>query len=86
MAAIISRKNPSRVSLTMERRQVMSLRHFHIIFIVASILLSIFFGLWALQMYSQENTGGYLMTAISSFACAAGLAVYAVYFVRKILT
>jgi hypothetical protein len=57
----------------------MSLRGFHIVFIVASILLCAFCGWWALQ-------AGYPAAATASFLLSAGLVVYGVYFIKKVKT
>jgi hypothetical protein len=62
----------------------MSLRAFHVIFIVCSILMSIGFSFWAYLNFQHYHTAGYLWTAILSLACAMGLVVYFIYFVVKI--
>ena len=62
----------------------MSLRAVHILFIVASILLALFMGVWAVSMFrSPAGSGGHLTTGVASFAIAAGLTAYARAFVRK---
>jgi hypothetical protein len=53
-----------------------SLKAFHVIFICAAILLAVWLGVWA---YGRER----LLLAVGSFAAAAGLAAYEVWFLRK---
>ena len=55
----------------------MSLRFFHIFFIIASSALALFGGLW---MISHEVAIGW---AIASFAASAFLDGYLVWFIRK---
>ncbi len=65
-------------------RQELSLKDFHILFIIFSILLSIAFGFWAIQ-YSQENFNpGYYMAGIVSFIFAFVLGVYLYKFCKKL--
>lgn len=58
----------------------MSLKAFHLIFIVAAILLCVVFGAWA---WGQAS-GLYRVVAAAAFAAAAGLVVYGAWFVRKL--
>jgi len=58
-----------------------SLKAFHVIFIGAAVVLAIWLGLWAWDQ--REAGGGYLALAGGSFAAAAGLVVYEVWFLRK---
>lgn len=62
----------------------MSLKYFHLIFIVCSIMLSAVFGAWAVNQCRQLGGGSYLATAVGSFLAAVSLAVYAVLFSRKL--
>ncbi len=55
----------------------MSLRAFHILFIIASIALAVGFGSWCV---SRHLAGG----GIFSFVAAGGLLVYGIWFFRKI--
>jgi hypothetical protein len=57
----------------------MSLKAFHLVFIAASIALASGFGVWAVSL----GGGSYLAAGVVSFACAAGLVVYEVEFVKK---
>lgn len=62
----------------------MSLKNFHLIFIILSVGLALAMGAWAIGMYLSPLGGaGYLATALGSLLVAALLAVYAVTFVRK---
>jgi len=62
----------------------MSLRAVHILFIVASILLALFMGVWGIVMFgSTAGSSGHLATGIVSLLTAAGLSAYAVGFIRK---
>ena len=63
---------------------MMSLRGFHLVFIVASIALAVMVALWGVGMYgSDRGSVGYLVFAAGSLASAVGMAVYLVGFVRK---
>lgn len=62
----------------------MSLKSFHIFFIIASILLCIGFGAWGFEMYRAGNGMLHLTTAILSLAMAAFLIWYGVRFLRKL--
>lgn len=55
----------------------MSLKLFHVVFVVAALLLALWTGTWAL------GEDGAVWLAVCSFAVAAGLAVYGVWFLRK---
>jgi hypothetical protein len=62
----------------------MSLRAFHIIFIVCSIILAIGFGCWAIMNFLQLQISGYLWTGICSFLIATGLVLYEYSFLKKV--
>ena len=62
----------------------MSLRAFHILFIVASIGLTLMMAVWGgVTWGSDRGTGWHLVTAVGSLLAAGLLAYYAVRFVRK---
>ena len=61
----------------------MSLRAFHLFFIGISVVLAAFFAAWAAGQYSVSNQPIYIVVAVVSLCCAAGLAVYAAKFQRK---
>ncbi len=62
----------------------MSLKAFHVVFIVASILLSFLVGAWGIQQYRLESSGSGLALGILFYATGVGLVFYALQFVRKI--
>lgn len=60
----------------------MSLKAFHLVFIVAAIALAGVVGAWA---WGHRTVGSsYLMLAVVCFAAAAGLVVYGIWFVKKL--
>ena len=59
----------------------MSLKIIHIVFVGSAILLALFFGGWCLA-----QGGGYTVGAVLSFAVAAALVWYGIWFWRKITT
>ncbi|HET9766778.1 MAG TPA: hypothetical protein VFS60_08015 [Thermoanaerobaculia bacterium] len=61
----------------------MSLKAFHVIFISAAVVLAVWLGLWAWDQRQADGGGGWLALAGGSFAAAAGLVVYEVWFLRK---
>ncbi len=62
----------------------MSLKAFHIFFMVVSILMSLGTATWAFFQYGQDGGSGNLILAITSLAAAGLLAVYARWFLRKL--
>lgn len=61
----------------------MSLKGFHIVFITLSTLLALGCGGWCLWVNSIVGSPIYLAGAAASFAVAAALLVYGVWFFRK---
>jgi hypothetical protein len=61
----------------------MSLKAFHIVFIVFSTLLALALGAWCIWVDLVEGAPIYLSGAIASFIVAAALIVYGVWFYRK---
>lgn len=61
----------------------MSLKAFHIVFIIFSTLLALGIGLWCVWIDLVEGAPIYLAGAIASFICALALLVYGVWFYRK---
>ena len=57
----------------------MSLKGFHVLFITASVLLAVGFGVWALR----RPDGGYHAAGVGAFVVAAGLIAYETWFLRK---
>ena len=62
----------------------MSLKAIHIVFIIASMLLCIGFGAWAVDGYSHGHGTAELCYAIGSGALFLALAVYGWYFLKKL--
>jgi hypothetical protein len=63
---------------------MMSLRGFHLVFIVASIALTVMVALWGLGMYgSDRGSLGHLAFALGSLLSGAGMAIYLIAFIRK---
>jgi hypothetical protein len=61
----------------------MSLRGFHIVFIVFSTLLAIGTGAWCIWIDLVEGAPVFLVGAGFSFVAAFGLVVYGIWFYRK---
>jgi hypothetical protein len=61
----------------------MSLKGFHIVFIIFSTLLALGVGLWCVWVDLVEGAPIYLAGAIASFAIAVALMVYGIWFYRK---
>ena len=64
----------------------MSLKGFHVLLITLSSLLALMFGGWSLRAWTATRETSHLALALFSFAAAAGLAVYVIWFYRKIRT
>jgi hypothetical protein len=61
----------------------MSLKGFHIVFIIFSTLLALGLGLWCVWVDLVEGAPIYLAGAIASFVAAVALIIYGVLFYRK---
>ncbi len=62
----------------------MSLKAFHLVFIVASTLLSAGVGAWALREYTDLGELSMLAFSIGSFAATIGLCVYFAWVLKKL--
>jgi len=62
----------------------MSLKAFHIVFIVFAVALMAFFAAWSLRAYARSGQYGELTLGVIAIAAGAGLLVYGVWFLRKI--
>jgi hypothetical protein len=62
----------------------MSLKSFHIFFIVASMLLGVSFGAWGIKDYGLSGSGIHLALGVGSFAASILLGWYGVWFLRKL--
>ena len=61
----------------------MSLKAFHIVFVIFSTLLALGVGAWCIWVNLVEGAPVYLAGAIGSFASALALVIYGVWFYRK---
>jgi hypothetical protein len=61
----------------------MSLKFFHVFFIVVSILFALGFGLWGLREHAAGHDGSHLALGVLSLIVGAALALYLVSFVKK---
>ena len=62
----------------------MSLKFFHIFFIIVSILLSCGFAAWMFQSYMHDNNLLTLLGGVASILVGIALAMYGVRFLRKL--
>lgn len=62
----------------------MSLKAFHVFFIVACILLMLGLGAWGIRDFRASGATFSLYLAIGSLACCATLVVYGRWFLRKL--
>ncbi|MCH8133166.1 MAG: hypothetical protein IIA30_11505 [Myxococcales bacterium] len=62
----------------------MSLKAFHIVFIVFSTALAIALGLWATRDFAQSGSWINLTLAVGSFIATALLVFYGAWFLRKL--
>jgi hypothetical protein len=61
-----------------------SLKAFHVFFVVASTLLALFCGVWGVMTYAKTGGGGSLALGIGGFVAAAALVLYGIWFLRKL--
>jgi len=61
----------------------MSLKDFHIVFITASVLLSLGFSYWGFVQYRELHGSLYAGGGILSLVAAIGLVGYEIRFIRK---
>lgn len=54
----------------------MSLRAFHIVFIIATIVLSLYVALWGIREFTEERSASALTLAVLFLAMAVGLMIY----------
>jgi hypothetical protein len=63
---------------------MLSLRSFHVVFIVASILLSLGVGAWGAQQYLQQSSNQGLAMAVIFFLTGILLSLYALRYFGKL--
>jgi hypothetical protein len=61
----------------------MSLRAFHLLFVLLSAALAMFFAAWASGQYRLEGGGGYVVVMVAAIGAALGLVYYGITFKRK---
>ena len=61
----------------------MSLKAFHLVFIIASILLAFGFGIWAAVAFFKGGGVANLIIALVSFGASVGLIFYERYCLKK---
>ena len=54
----------------------MSLRAFHIVFVVVTIVLSLYVALWGIREYTAERSATALILGVLFLAMAVGLMIY----------
>ncbi len=62
----------------------MSLKTFHIFFIVVSMALCVGVGVWATQDFARSGSWAHLGLGVGSFVGSILLACYGVWFLRKL--
>lgn len=62
----------------------MSLKTFHIIFVLLCIVAADMFGAWAVFDYRQSGNTTNLVLGIASFVFGLGMIAYGAWFVRKL--
>jgi hypothetical protein len=62
----------------------MSLKAFHIVFVSASILLSLMFGVWSVMSYFEGGPVRDLIFGIGSLVAGVGLVFYGKYVLKKL--
>ena len=62
----------------------MSLKAFHLVFIIISILFTLMFGVWGVVHHGSSGKTGELVLGILSLAGTVGMSVYLRYFLKKL--
>ena len=62
----------------------MSLKAFHVFFIVVSMALCVVLGVWATHDFAQSGSWAHLSLGVGSFIGSILLAYYGVWFLRKL--
>ncbi len=63
----------------------MSLKAFHLIFVTATTLFSLFFGLWSLKQYRNVDPSALNLTFVFlAVAMLIALPIYGYYFLKKL--
>lgn len=62
----------------------MSLKAFHVFFVIVSVLCALGFGAWAVGDFLRTGRSGALVLAVLGFVAAAVLVWYGFWFLRKL--
>lgn len=62
----------------------MSLKAFHVFFVIVSVLCALGFGAWAIGDHLRTGSSGSLVLAVLGFLAAAALIWYGFWFLRKL--
>ena len=62
----------------------MSLKAFHIFFIILSTLLALALGVWAVDDFNRSGSLLHLALGVGSFIASGGLVWYGIWFLRKL--
>ena len=62
----------------------MSLKTFHVFFVIVSVLCALGFGAWSIAAYLRTGQVGTLALGIAGFIAAAALIWYGIWFLRKL--
>ena len=62
----------------------MSLKAFHIFFIILSTLLAVALGVWAIDDFGRSTSGVHLALGVGSFIGSGVLVWYGIWFLRKL--
>lgn len=62
----------------------MSLKAFHVFFVVVSTLCALGFGAWSVLDYQRTGSSGTLLLGIAGFVAAGALVWYGFWFLRKL--
>ena len=62
----------------------MSLKAFHLVFIILSIFFTLMFGIWAVVNHGSSGKTAELVLGILSLVGTVGLSVYLRYFLKKL--
>lgn len=62
----------------------MSLKAFHVVFVVLATALSAAFGVWAIREANRSEETGSLLVGVGALFAAVLLPVYGVWFLRKL--
>ena len=61
----------------------MSLKAFHLVFVILSIMFSLVFGIWAVLSYVSSGETSKLVLGIISLAGTVGMSIYLFFFLKK---